>query len=76
MFCYRIEEFKVTDASPMLLLLIVRQYLMKFNKAKSKVLHLSQGNHKHKCRLCEEWIQNSPEGKDLGVLADEKLSMT
>lgn len=33
--------------------------LMKYNKAKYKVLHLSQGKHKHKHRLGEEWIESS-----------------
>ncbi|GAB0177578.1 triadin [Grus japonensis] len=47
----------------------VRANLMKFNKAKCEVLHLGQGNPKHKYRLGDEWIE-----KDLGVLVD-KLSM-
>jgi len=50
--------------------------LMKLNKAKGKVLHRSQDNPKHKYRLGRKRTENSPEDKDLGVLADEKLNMT
>jgi len=49
---------------------------MKFNKAKGKVLHLVWGKPKHKYKLDGEWIESTPQEKDLRLLVDEKLYMT
>lgn len=41
-----------------------------------KVEPVGQGNPKDKHRLRDEWLESSPEVKDLEVLLNEKLNMT
>ncbi|GAB0203350.1 mitochondrial enolase superfamily member 1 [Grus japonensis] len=53
-----------------------RANFMKFNESTCKVLHIHHGNTNHSYRLGKEWIESSPEEKDLGVLIDEKLNMS
>jgi len=50
--------------------------LMRFNKAKCKVLHMGQGNLRYQYWLGGEWVKSSPEEKDLEVLVGKKLNMT
>ncbi|KAJ7404863.1 rna-directed dna polymerase from mobile element jockey-like [Willisornis vidua] len=50
--------------------------LMKFNKAKGKVLHQGQGNPKHKYRNNRECVKTIPWEKGSGLLVDRKLDMS
>lgn len=50
--------------------------VMKFSKAKYKVLQLNWGNPKYIYWLGRECLESSPEEKNLGVSADKRLNMS
>ena len=43
---------------------------------KCKAMHPGRYNPQYKYSLGGEWLESSPEEKDLGVLTDERLNMS
>jgi len=50
--------------------------LMRFNKGKCRVLHLRRNKPMHQHRLRPDLLKSSSVERDLGVLVDDRLTMS
>lgn len=50
--------------------------LLKLSKANFKALCLGEASPQYQWRLCDDWIENSPAGKGLVILLEEKIDVS